>query len=90
MAAEKESLYNTLYAVMRREKAETIAALEEIYGLATIDPSIFALDLASRLRLQDACSDLLNSQKQLNDLPPQYVRGPRQELRATISSLNCK
>lgn len=87
---KREAFYDNLYAVLRRENAKTIVNLVQIYGIGSDGPSLFALDLLSRLGLHEVCPLLLQSEKAINQLGPELYNGPRQELQATIASLNCK
>lgn len=87
---EEEAFYGDLYLVLRQEKTETLANLAEVYGLGSMDPSPFALDLVSRLGLDEACPYLLQSDQQLKKLSSEFYKAPREELSAAIASLNCK
>lgn len=90
LTREKEALYAALYTVLRQERAETIVRLSIVYGLGSTDPSPFALDLAPRLGLQEACPYLLQSREQLTNLSADYYKAPRQELQKAIASLKCE
>lgn len=87
---EQEAVYENLYLVLKRENTKTIVNLVQIYGIGSDGPSLFALDLLSRLGLHEVCPLLLQSEKAINQLGPELYNGPRQELQATIASLNCK
>ena len=86
----QQAIYDDLYAVLRREKKETITTLMNVYGFGSIVPSPFALDLLSRLNFQEACPYLLESERQLKDLSPESFKAPRSEIETAITSLNCK
>jgi hypothetical protein len=88
--AGQQAIYNDLFSVLRREKKETFIALANVYGLRSVVPSPFALDLVSRLELHEACPYLAESQRQLKDLSPEFFKAPRQELLKTIASLKCE
>ena len=87
---DQKVLYGTLYSVLQREKSETLANLAEVYGLGSVNPSPFALDLVSHLGVHEACQYLLQSDRQLKDLSLESFKAPRQELQAAIGSLSCR
>jgi hypothetical protein len=89
LKAEQESVYAALYAVLRRERMETLGGLIKLHGIGTTNPSAFALDLLARLQIQEACPYLLQSDRQLKDLSPEFYKAPRQELQSAIASLKC-
>jgi hypothetical protein len=86
----QQSVYDNLYEVLSREKADTLSILRSVYGLGSNDPSLFALDLVARLRLREACPLLKQSEKSIRSFPPERLNAPRQELQAAISSLMCQ
>ncbi|HMD33239.1 MAG TPA: hypothetical protein VKG84_15090 [Candidatus Acidoferrales bacterium] len=86
----QQGAYDALYSVLRNQKRETLTALAKVYGLGTPAPSVFALDLVSRAALPEACPLLLQSDRDLRELPDKEFRAPRQELQASLSSLKCK
>ncbi len=86
---QQQALYDSLYLVLRKEKSETLTILTQVYGLGSNAPSTFALDMASRLQIQEACPYLIESERQLKSLSPGFFRAPRQEIHATIISLKC-
>jgi hypothetical protein len=88
--AEQQQLNRDLYVVSKRNRADTLNSLREIYGLASIDPSLFALDLVSRLNLREACLLLLESKRQMKEQKSEYNRFPEKELQAAISSVPCE
>jgi hypothetical protein len=90
LKSQQTLLYSSLYSVLQREKVETYANLVKVYGLGTDAPSPFALDLVSRLGMHEACPLLLQSQRAIQKLPSGSYKAPRQELEASITSLNCK
>jgi len=90
LKTEQESVYAALYAVLRRERMETVGGLIKLHGIWTSDPSAFALELLARLQIQEACPYLLESERQLKDLSPEFYKAPRQELQAAIVSLKCQ
>jgi hypothetical protein len=83
-------LYDNLYKILNRHAPETVSSLIQLYGLGSTAPSIFALDLISHLRLQQACPYLMQSQTSAKNFPPQFYRFPRQELDSAIKSAECK
>jgi hypothetical protein len=87
---DQRMLYANLYAVLRREKLETLTNLAQVYGLGSDSPSTFALDLSSRLELHESCLLLLKSARAIQKLPPNFFDAPREELQSAIVSLNCK
>jgi len=87
---EQEMLYADLYSTLKGAKVETLMNLAGVYGLGTADPSPFALDLVSRLGLNEACPYLVQSDQALKNLSPEFYKAPRAELRSAIASLNCK
>lgn len=86
---DEEAIATDLYAVLRREKQPTFLAFQDVYGIGSTRPSLFALDLLPRLPFPEACSLLLRSANALAPFPPQFFQDTRQALKATISSLNC-
>jgi hypothetical protein len=87
---DQQTLYSTLYLVLRREKVETFTSLAQVYGLGSDTPSTFALDLVSRLGLPEGCLYLQESKRRIKDDSPQFFKAPRQELQSALASLNCK
>ncbi len=87
---DQQSLYSALHAVLRRERMETLGGLIKVHGVGSSDPSPFALDLLPRLQLHEACPYLLQSDRQIKNLSPEFYNAPRQELQAAITSLKCK
>jgi hypothetical protein len=87
---DQQVLYSTLYSVLQREKMETLGNLVKVYGIGTTGPSPFALELLSRLGLREACPFLLQSDRELEELAPEFYNAPRRELQTTIASLDCK
>ena len=86
----QQDLYAGLYSILQREKVETLASLAGIYGLGSDDPSPFSLDLLSHIGLHEACPYLSQSKKLIEERSPDFYKGPRHELQATIESLNCE
>jgi HEAT repeat protein len=87
---DQQALYADLYGILRRERTQTLMILIKIYGLGSQAPSPFALDLISRLELRVACPPLLQSNRSIQKLSPEFYRAPRQELQAAIASLKCE
>jgi hypothetical protein len=87
---DQQTLYAGLYKVLQREKVATLTDLEQVYGLGSADPSLFALDLVSRLGLPEACEYLRKSEEWMQSNPPGWYKGPDKELKAAIDSLRCK
>jgi hypothetical protein len=85
-----QDLYGGLYLILQRNKMETLVSLGEIHGLGSEGPSLFSLDLLSRLGLHEACPYLLQSERLIQKRSPDFYNDPRQEIRATMTSLNCK
>lgn len=86
----QQVLYDTLYSVLQRERIETLTKLVQVYGLGSDSPSPFALDLVSRIQLQEACPYLLESDQNTKNSPSGLYTAPPTELQAAIASLNCK
>jgi hypothetical protein len=87
---DQARVYGVLYSVLKRESPETLLILVRVYGIASGDPSLFALDLLSRLHLQQACHYLLQSKSDAKDIRPEFYKFPRKELQTAITSLNCE
>ncbi len=87
---DQEKLYGTLYSVLRRERMETLGAIMKFHGVGSSDPSPFGLELVSRLGVHEACPYLLQSDREIQQLPSEFYKAPRQELQAALTSLNCK
>lgn len=87
---EQAQVYNDLYSVLKRDPPETISVLSKMYGIDSVDPSPFGIDLVSRLHLQQACPLLLQSDSDSTRMPPQFYKFPRNELQAAITALNCR
>jgi len=87
---DQQELYSKLYAVLNREKLETLTNLVTIYGLGSVAPSRFGIDLVTRAKMQEACPLLLKSQEAIQTQSIDTYKAPRTELSAAIASLNCK
>jgi len=87
---KQNQVYDALYAVLKRQPSETIGILIKVYGLDTVDPSKFALDLVARIHLQEACPALLNSMKDYKRTPDIFVNAPHQAVQSAIDSLHCQ
>jgi hypothetical protein len=87
---DQQVLYDTLYAVLQREKLATLTNLDAIYGLGSDDSSPFGLELVSRIQLHEACPYLLRSDKLAKSSPPGLHSVPPKQLQAAIASLNCQ
>jgi hypothetical protein len=81
-------VYNDLFAVLRREKGETLINLAEVYGLGSDDPSLFALELSSKLGIHEACPVLKQSDNAIKELS-EPNKAPRQAVQTALSSLQC-
>jgi hypothetical protein len=81
-------VYNDLYAVLRREKAETLINLSQVYGLGSDDPSLFALDLSTKLGIHEACPVLKESDHAIMELS-EPNKAPREAVQTALSSLQC-
>ena len=86
---DQQKLIQMLLSTLQRESRETTVMLTVIYGLGTLSPAPFALELVRRAGLTISCPFLLKSSERLQKLPPQYFRAPRDELRESIDSLHC-
>jgi hypothetical protein len=86
----QQMLYDTLYSILQQEKIETLTSLVQVYGLGSDDPAPFGLDLASRLKLFEACPYLLQSGQNIESSPSGLYTAPPKGLQGAISSLNCK
>lgn len=87
---EQQQLYRNLYSVLEKEHSETLKSLATTYGFGTDSPSPFALDLISRLNISEACDMLMESNRKIDRMPPQYFNAPRQELKAAIAARKCQ
>jgi hypothetical protein len=87
--SEQQALYSDLYSILRRERAETIVALTNVYGLGTDDPSPFALALLSRIQLNEACPLLEQSAELISKRAGQFYKAPTSELNSAVTSLKC-
>ena len=86
----QQAAYDGLYSVLKQQKLVTLAVMESVYGLGTAEPSPFALDLVSRLELPDACPLLVQSDRDMRNLPAEHYRLPREEVQASLSELRCR
>jgi hypothetical protein len=89
-AKDQDALYQTLYAVLKREARSTMEGLYQIYGVGTDAPSRFGLMLVSRMQFRESCAALLQSERLLKQSPAESFSAPREELEATIHALNCQ
>ena len=90
LQTEHRAVYSDLDLVLQRNKPQTLAAFVQTYGLGSDDPAVFALDVLSRLKLQEACPLILRSMQAVQSLPAESFMRPRQELQNTMASLQCK
>jgi len=86
---EQQESYQSLYAVLVRQKSTTLAILTKVYGLGTDAPSTFSLQLLPNLKLRESCPALLRSNQAITKQPDTFI-APRAEIRAAIASLSCK
>ncbi|SRR5229473_3746439 len=86
---EHEQLYGILYSTLKREQSDTVATLRFVYGLESVSPTLFALDLLRQTKIPDACPLLLRSKQKISSRPPEFFHAPRQQLQDTINALNC-
>jgi hypothetical protein len=89
MASKQKTLYEMLFSILRGEPQETAVVLRNTYGLGTVSPSRFGVDLSLRARLSDSCPLLLQSSQRLRKIGPELFRAPRDELQRAITSLHC-
>jgi hypothetical protein len=82
-------VYKSLDLVLQQRKADTLAVLVAVYGLGSVEPSEFALDVIARTQLTEACPLLQQSAQAEQSLPPSRLRAPRDQVQAAISSLHC-
>ncbi len=87
---DQQALYASLDKVLKREKVATLTDLAQVYGLGSDNPSLFALDLVSRLGLPEACPYLDQSEREFNNDSAELYKAPRKEVQAAIDSLKCK
>jgi hypothetical protein len=87
---EEQKLYEILYGVLKQHPTETAESLIRVYGLGSNAPSKFAIDLAARIHLQEACAALLGTDKSYRQSPELFRNVSRQEAQSAIDSLNCK
>lgn|GEM_PF-5323389 len=86
---EEQKFVQTLLSTLRRESRETTVMLTVTYGLDTVTPAPFALELVKRAGLTVSCPHLLRSSQSLKQLSPEVFRAPRAELQQAIDSLHC-
>ena len=87
---DQETVYQSLYAALRRENRNTLVILAQVYGLGSDAPSGFALSLLSRMGFRDACPALLQSERLANQSSPELFDAPRAELAATVDAAKCR
>jgi hypothetical protein len=88
--SDEHKLYEILYGVLKQHPTETAESLIRVYGLGSNSPSKFAIDLAVRIHLQEACPALLGTDRSYRQSPELFRNAPRQEVQSAINSLNCK
>ncbi len=86
---EQEEVYKDLYYVLERDREQTLANLERVYGLGTPSPSAFGLELVSRMGFEAACTALADSDQQIREIPAEWSKAPRREVRAALAALKC-
>jgi hypothetical protein len=89
-ATEHDALRNYLYDVLRRNRALTVSALRDVYGLGSGAPSAFAVVLSREAGIPETCQFLLRSQTYLDQVAPEQFDGPRVELKASLAALGCR
>jgi hypothetical protein len=89
LAKEQQALYQTLYAVLKRESGATMQLLYQVYGVGTDAPSRFALALLPRMQFRGACPALLQSDRLLKQSSAESFSAPREELETTLHALKC-
>ena len=89
-ATEHDALRNYLYDVLRRNRALTVSALRDVYGLGSAAPSAFAVVLSREVAIPGTCNLLLRSQTYFDQVPPERLDGPRAELKASLAALGCR
>lgn len=86
---EQQTIYLSLYSVLDREKVATLRNLVQNYGLGNSNPSPFGLNMVSRLGLSDACPYLEQSERNLQNVPPELYKAMHNEIQAAIVTLKC-
>lgn len=90
LAKEQAALYQTLYAVLKREARSTIEVMYQVYGVGTDAPSKFGLALLSRMQFREACPEVLQSERLSKQSSAESFLAPREELEATVHELKCQ
>ncbi len=85
---QQQALYAELDAVLKQNRESTLVCLEQLYGLGHPDVSIFALQLASRLQMREACPSIMESEESANMLPAHNF--PRKEIQEAAAALKCQ
>jgi hypothetical protein len=90
LAKDQEALYQTLYAVLKRQGESTMAVLYQVYGIGTNAPSKFGIMVLSRMQFPGGCPALMQSKKFLDQSSADSFLAPRGELAAAVRLLNCR
>lgn len=86
----QESLYGSLFEVLKREKQTTLERLVRAYGLGTSAPARFSLAVISRMHFSEACAVLIRSAERAGKSTPELFLSPREEMRAALAALKCQ
>jgi hypothetical protein len=86
--AEQE-VSQSLNSVLVKEQPVTISVLVNIYGLGSLNPSLFALKTLQELGLQQSCPLLIRSFSEMKKLSEVGYKGPLPETHSAIEALKC-
>jgi hypothetical protein len=86
---EEQDISQLLDGVLVREQRQTIQVLVNIYGLGTLNPSVFALTLTQQLGLEQSCPLLTSSFKEMKKFPEVYYKGPTLKTSLALQALKC-
>lgn len=75
----QDALREDLYALLQRETGQTYRSLYYTYGVGSEHPSLFGLDLISRLKFSSACSLLLRSEGAVPRVVTEGTRGAEEK-----------
>ncbi|MBI1898252.1 MAG: HEAT repeat domain-containing protein [Acidobacteria bacterium] len=90
VAKQQDVLYQTLFAVLKREDRLTLGTLVQVYGLGTDAASRFSLALVIRMGFRQACPAILQSEQLVKQSSAESFRAPREEIEKALRSLECR
>jgi hypothetical protein len=89
LARNEDKLNAGLYRALEQHPRETVAALQLVYGLGTLDPSEFGLNVLERVGIVQACPALRASALEMQG-DVRFVDAPREKVRQLRESLGCQ